>query len=72
MPFEMLSRLNGYPPRLARASVEFYSHAVVFNIEKSKRLLGYEPRVSFEEGMRRTREWLIREKMIDERREMKE
>jgi nucleoside-diphosphate-sugar epimerase len=67
MPFEMLARLNGYPPRLARSSVEFYSHRVVFDIEKSSRLLGYAPRVSFEEGMRRTREWLIRENMIDER-----
>ena len=66
LPFEMLSRINGYPPRLARSSVEFYSHAVVFDIEKAKRLLGYAPRVSFEEGMRRTREWLIKEKMIDE------
>jgi len=67
IPFEMLARVNGYPPRLARSSVEFYSHAVVFDIAKSKHLLGYEPRVSFEEGMRRTRQWLAKEKMIDER-----
>jgi nucleoside-diphosphate-sugar epimerase len=58
MPFEMLARIDGYPPRLARASVEFYSHRVVFDIEKSQRLLGYAPRVSFEEGMARTRQWL--------------
>jgi nucleoside-diphosphate-sugar epimerase len=65
MPFEMLARLNGYPPRLARASVEFYSHAVVFDIEKSRRLLGYEPRVSFEEGMARTGVWLRSEKYLE-------
>lgn len=59
LPFELLSRVDGYPPRLARASVEFYSHRVVFDIEKSKRLLGYTPRVSFEEGMARTYKWLI-------------
>jgi len=57
--FELLARVNGYPPRIARSSVEFYSHRVVFDIEKSKRLLGYEPRVSFEDGMRRTRQWLV-------------
>lgn len=56
--FEWLARVDGYPPRLARASVEFYSHRVVFDIEKSKRLLGYTPRVSFEEGIARTRAWL--------------
>jgi len=67
MPFETLSRLNGYPSRIARSSVEFYSHRVVFDIGKSRRLLGYAPRVSFEEGMARTRQWLVQEKMIDER-----
>jgi len=59
LPFELLARVEGYPPRLARASVEFYSHRVVFDIEKSKRLLGYVPRVSFEEGMARTYQWLV-------------
>jgi nucleoside-diphosphate-sugar epimerase len=59
LPFELLARVDGYPPRLARASVEFYSHRVVFDIEKSKRLLGYVPRVSFEEGMARTYQWLV-------------
>lgn len=59
LPFELLARVDGYPPRLARASVEFYSHRVVFDIEKAKRLLGYAPRVSFEEGMARTYDWLM-------------
>jgi nucleoside-diphosphate-sugar epimerase len=67
MPFEMLSRVSGYPPRIARSSVEFYSHRVVFDIEKSKRLLGYAPRVSFEDGMAETKTWLLKEKRIDER-----
>jgi nucleoside-diphosphate-sugar epimerase len=57
--FELQSKLSGYSPRLARSSIEFYSHRVVFDIEKSKRLLGYAPRISFEEGMRRTHQWLI-------------
>lgn len=59
--FETVARLDGRAPRVARASVEFYSHRVVFDIEKSKRLLGYEPRVSFDEGMARTEEWLCAE-----------
>ncbi len=70
--FGLLARLDGYPPRIARSSVEFYSHRVVFDVEKSKRLLGYAPRVSFEEGMRRTEAWLVEEKMIEDRRKMKD
>ncbi len=59
MGFEAIARVTGRGARIARASVEFYSHKVVFDIEKSKRLLGYAPRVSFEEGMEKTRRWLI-------------
>jgi nucleoside-diphosphate-sugar epimerase len=62
--FELLAKLDGFPPRIARSSVEFYSHRVVFDIEKSKRLLGYEPKISFEEGMRRTEMWLRSEKIL--------
>ncbi len=64
MMFEGLARLDGYPPRVARANVEFYSHQVVFDIEKSRRWLGYAPRVSFAEGMARTQEWLRAENIL--------
>ena len=56
--FEWLAKLTGYPPRVARSSIEFYSHQVVFDISNSTRLLGYQPHVSFEEGMSRTEQWL--------------
>ena len=62
--FGALARLDGYPPRVDRASVEFYSHRVVIEIEKSKRLLGYAPRISFEEGMARTEKWLRDENLL--------
>lgn len=62
--FETLARIDGYPPRFARSSVEFYSHRVVFDIEKSKQLLGYVPKVSFEEGMHRTETWLRAEEIL--------
>ncbi len=55
---EMLARVDGRAPRVSRASIEFFSHCVVFDIEKSTRLLGYVPRISFEEGMIKTEEWL--------------
>jgi nucleoside-diphosphate-sugar epimerase len=62
--FETFARIDGYPPRVARSSVQFYSHRVVFDTEKSKRLLGYAPKVSFEEGMHRTETWLKAEEIL--------
>lgn len=56
---EIFARITGQRPFVARQSVEFYSHRVVYDIAKSKRLLGYEPRVSFAEGMRLTHKWLV-------------
>jgi nucleoside-diphosphate-sugar epimerase len=57
--FEALARITGRAPFLSRASVEFYSHHVVYDISKAQKILGYVPRVSFEEGMRRTEDWLV-------------
>lgn len=62
--FEFISKFDKYPPRIARSSVDFYSHRVVFDIEKSKRLLSYAPKISFEEGMHRTDMWLRSEKIL--------
>ncbi len=57
--FAALARITRTAPRVSRASIEFYSHRVVYDIAKSKQLLGYSPRVSFEEGMRKTEDWLV-------------
>ncbi|MBI3536050.1 MAG: NAD-dependent epimerase/dehydratase family protein [Chloroflexi bacterium] len=56
--FENLARITRTPPRLTRASVEFFSHRVVYDISQAQKILGYTPRVSFAEGMRLTEEWL--------------
>ncbi len=58
MCFETLAKVTRRPARIALSSVRFYSHRVVFDIGKSIKLLGYAPRVAFEEGMDQTREWL--------------
>ncbi|MBI3913987.1 MAG: NAD-dependent epimerase/dehydratase family protein [Chloroflexi bacterium] len=55
---EIFARFTGGAPLISRASVEFYSHRVVYDISKATRLLGYAPRVSFDEGIKRTEEWL--------------
>lgn len=45
------------PPRLTQARLKFLGLHLDFSIEKAKKDLGYQPRVTFEEGMRRTLEW---------------
>ncbi len=57
--FEALARFDGRAPRIARSSVEFYSHRVVYDIDNARTVLGYSPRVSFQEGIARTAKWLF-------------
>ena len=64
LPSSIYEHLTGRPGTLSRASIAFYSHRVVFGVEKNARLLGYTPKISFEEGMRRTEAWLREEKLI--------
>jgi nucleoside-diphosphate-sugar epimerase len=45
------------PPILTQARLKFLGLNLDFSIEKAKRELGYNPHVSFEEGMRRTVAW---------------
>lgn len=56
---EYLAPATGGRPLVARQSVEFYSHHVVYDIANARAVLGYAPRVSFQEGMRRTERWLV-------------
>jgi nucleoside-diphosphate-sugar epimerase len=45
------------PPILTQARLKFLGLNLDFSIEKAKRELGYNPRVSFDEGIRRTVAW---------------
>ncbi len=59
----LYEKLTGRPGPISRTSVAFYSHRTVFDVHKNEELLGHKPRVSFEEGMRRTEDWLRGEKL---------
>ncbi len=48
------------PPRLTQGRLKFLGLNLDFSIEKAKRLLGYQPRVTFADGMRQTIDWLKR------------
>jgi nucleoside-diphosphate-sugar epimerase len=45
-------------PLLTRMAAELFSTDQGFSIERARRELGYEPRVDFDEGMRRVEAWL--------------
>ena len=46
------------PPRLTQGRLKFLGLNLDFSIEKAKRVLGYQPRVAFADGMRQTIDWL--------------
>ncbi|MEZ4770328.1 MAG: NAD(P)-dependent oxidoreductase [Caldilineales bacterium] len=56
-PGRWLRRVMGKQPP-GPWSVHFRFNPSRFSIDKARRLLGYTPRVSFDEGMRRTEAWL--------------
>lgn len=47
----------GIEPPLHRRRVDFFTKHREFSIDKARRLLGYEPRVDVEEGIRKTAAW---------------
>ena len=53
----------GRPPFTARAAT-FIDRRGTVSAAKARDELGWEPRVSYEEGMRRTEEWLRAEGLI--------
>ena len=47
----------GIQPPLHRRRMNFFVKSFQFSCDNARKLLGYEPKVSVEEGMRRTHEW---------------
>jgi dTDP-D-glucose 4,6-dehydratase len=50
-----LGRRSPFSPR----TLEYLTHPGTYSIAKAQQMLGWEPKVSLEEGMARTRTWLI-------------
>ena len=49
----------GVEPPLYRRRVDFFTKSRAFTIAKAQRLLGYQPQVPLEEGLRRTLKWYL-------------
>ena len=46
-----------HPPRITQASVKFAGLNLDFSIAKARTVLGYDPQVGFDEGMKRALDW---------------
>jgi 2-alkyl-3-oxoalkanoate reductase len=58
-PVDIVSRNLGWQPPLHPRAVELFSHPGGYSITKAETMLGWAPGVPLEEGMERTRGWLI-------------
>jgi nucleoside-diphosphate-sugar epimerase len=57
---EMIFGIAGKEPPISRRTLEFFDTNNAFDISKAKETLGFNPRFSFEDGLRDSREWLMR------------
>jgi nucleoside-diphosphate-sugar epimerase len=56
---EAAARIGGTHTDSTRAGMRWLARTGTYSIEKARRLLGYEPRVGLDEGMRITENWLL-------------
>lgn len=54
----------GINPPIYRRRVDFFTKSRSFDISKAKRILSYSPKVSLEEGLKKTAEWYIKENLL--------
>jgi nucleoside-diphosphate-sugar epimerase len=54
---DVIAKITGIPPLLSWTGLEFLALKCKFDISKAKEILGYNPRVSLEEGMKRVEKW---------------
>jgi len=61
---DRVCRTLGIEPILYPRRVEFFYKDRAFDINKAKRLLGYQPKVTLKEGLKKTAEWYRKENLI--------
>ncbi len=54
----------GFQPPLHRRRMHFFTKSFAFSGNRSRALLGYDPRISFEEGVTRTTQWYRRAQLL--------
>ncbi len=61
---EMMCRPLGIEPPLYRRRVEFFIKDRAFDISKARKLLGYQPQVDLDSGLKRTADWYRAQGML--------
>lgn len=61
---EVVSKITRRPPPISRAQLGFMTGQARLSTAKAQRLLGWTPRCSLDEGLRRTEAWLRAEKYL--------
>lgn len=61
---EITCKPFGISPPIYRRRVDFFVKDRAFDISKAKRVLGYSPKVSLDEGVKRTAEWYLANKWL--------
>ena len=61
---DVFSRVSRRENEMNANAVQYLARTGTYSIQKARRVLGYEPRVSLEEGFRRTEAWLRAEGML--------
>jgi nucleoside-diphosphate-sugar epimerase len=56
-PIERVAELRGGESDLNPQTIAYFRRRGTYSIRKAREVLGYDPRVDLDEGMRRTREW---------------
>lgn len=62
---EFLCKPFGFNPPIYRRRVDFFMKDRAFDIGKAKSTLGYQPRVSLHQGLKRTADWYHQNKLLD-------
>lgn len=62
---EMVCKPFGITPPIYRRRVDFFIKDRAFDISKAKRLLGYQPKVSLDEGLKITADWYKEKRLLN-------
>lgn len=64
LAMEIGEKFTGKKAAISRVALGFLTRQATYNIHKSKRVLGFEPKISLPEGMKLTEKWLKEQKLI--------
>ena len=61
---EILCRPLGIEPPLFRRRLDFFTKDRAFDISKAKKILGYDPKIPLEKGLKYTADWYLKNKLL--------